>query len=95
MTSDNIGSGINKLGDLLFRFLNHKVDIQRQFSPFTDSGYYKSTDGYLRHKMPVHDIYVDIVSASFSRLSHLLTQATKISRENGRGELYFLATSQD
>jgi hypothetical protein len=58
------------------------VDIQGQCGPGTDSSHYRGTDGYLRHKTPVHNIYVDIISACLGGFSYLLAKASKIGGEN-------------
>jgi hypothetical protein len=80
------------LVNLMLRRLNHKVDIQRKVSPGTNSGYHWSANGYTRHKMPIHNIHVDIVSACLSSFSYLFAETAEIGRENRRGKLDLRAT---
>jgi hypothetical protein len=87
MNSDNVSPSLSKLTDLMLWCLNHKVDIQREVCPTTNSSYYRGTNGYLGDKMPIHNIYMNVISASLSGFSYLLPKATEIGGENRWGKL--------
>jgi hypothetical protein len=93
MNGYNVSPSISKLTDLTLWCLNHKMDIQRQFSPTANGSHHRGTNGYLGDKMPIHNIYMNVVGAGISGFGYLLPKATEIGGENRRGKLDLRVTS--
>src|SRR5215510_14997711 len=64
------------------RLLDHEVDIERQIRHCVEGFDDRRPDGEIGHKVPVHDINVNQVSASGFDPADLFSQAGKISGED-------------
>src|SRR5712691_100905 len=64
--------------------VHHQVHVERQTCHGIESFDNRGANGQIGHKVPVHDINVEQVSASGFNLCDLFAEAGKIGRQDGR-----------
>src|SRR5215471_4713007 len=82
MHDDTIGPGLREILDVLFRVGNHQVGFKGERSTAPSCFDDQRSHGDVGHKMAIHDVDLYTLCASFFRFSYLLTQASKVGREN-------------
>src|SRR5688572_11135345 len=61
------------------------MDIERDIDSFPYRLHHQWPEGNHRHKFPVHDVEVDVLSATIDGLSYLLCKVAHVCGEDGRG----------
>ncbi|MBT9160888.1 MAG: hypothetical protein DDT26_02184 [Dehalococcoidia bacterium] len=82
MNCNNVGPGLGEALDLSLRGIDHQVNVQWQGGAGANRLHHPVADAYSGHKLPVHDINMDIVGACPGNLDNLLAQTGEIGRED-------------
>jgi hypothetical protein len=58
-----IRAGIDKIMDVPIWIGNHEMDVNRQSGDGPHRPYHQRSNGYIGHKMPIHDIHMDDIGS--------------------------------
>ena len=83
MERNDIGTSLSKGLNLRFRMLRHQMDIKHSLGRFAQAFDNRRTQRDVRHKGAIHYIDMNIFCPSIGDFFYLISQMSKISRQDG------------
>ena len=78
MHGNDVCAAFYKIVNVTVRIFDHQMHVQHQMGYFSDGFQYRHSKGYAGYKHAVHDIVMQILSASCGRMLNVVSQMCKI-----------------
>jgi len=93
MEGNHVSAALYKVIQIAQRFADHQMNVKDTVKILADTFHNRSTKGNVWNEMSVHNIDVQPWSTSLLHFACFFSKICKISRENGRRNLYHKVTS--